>query len=202
MWYGRTKPIVPGIFKTPTVQKCKVKFLGIEGDGQADLKYHGGRDKAVYAYDLSYYDMWKNLLPEWKDRMTNYGLFGENLTTSALPDEEVYIGDIFKIGTSVLQAIQPRFPCSKLNVRFQRSDVVNLFFQHQKNGIYFRVLEEGYIQKGDSIELIEASPYKVSIADITVCYNTKGKGSSSLASILNIPLLPEDLKNAFKQFGK
>src|SRR4051812_14934603 len=103
------------IFKSPVNDERKVSRLNIAGDEQADLTVHGGEQKAVYAYDISYYHHWKKILQrdDW-----GYGLFGENLTTEHLPDDKIFIGDVYRIGTVYLKAIQPRFPCFKLNIRF------------------------------------------------------------------------------------
>src|SRR6266540_2324499 len=109
-WQG--KIVMTSIFKKPVTSRCKVSFTNIEGDEQADLRVHGGINKAVYSYDISHYEHWKNILQrnDW-----GHGLFGENLTTKELKDEEVRIGNIYKMGSAKLQAIQPRFPCIKIN---------------------------------------------------------------------------------------
>ncbi|MDQ3193594.1 MAG: MOSC domain-containing protein, partial [Bacteroidota bacterium] len=112
-WKG--KILTTSIFKFPVAHRCKVSFLNIEGDEQADLRVHGGVDKAVYSYDAEYYDYWKQQITrkDWSP-----GLFGENLTTQGLTDDKVRIGNIYKIGTAKLRAVQPRFPCLKLNAKF------------------------------------------------------------------------------------
>src|SRR5688572_13368073 len=115
------KPVLTSIFKKPVIGQRKVSFLNIEGDEQADLRVHGGVNKAVYAYDLSHYDHWKKILPrdDWE-----YGMFGENLTTLGLPDEAVRVGNIYQVGTAKLQVVQPRFPCIKINIRFNLPDMI------------------------------------------------------------------------------
>lgn len=191
--------VTTSIFKSPVLDRRKVSFLNIEGDAQADLRYHGGADKAVYAYDESYYEHWKTVLDrgEWLP-----GLFGENLTTQGLLDELVKIGNIYKIGNVVLQAIQPRFPCYKMNIKFGLPDMIERFYQAQMHGTYFRVLEEGTLQAGDAIELMEESPYDVTILDVTVGFVTKGANREKLQAILDIDYLPASLKNAFRRFGR
>jgi MOSC domain-containing protein YiiM len=109
------KLIKTSIYKYPVYDKRKVNFLSIDGDNQTDLVNHGGLDKAVYSYSSEYYDVWKKNIQ--RDNW-DFGLFGENLTTKGLLDNEVKIGNIYKIGTTVLQAVQPLFPCNKLNARF------------------------------------------------------------------------------------
>jgi MOSC domain-containing protein YiiM len=157
----------------------------------------GGINKAVYAYDIFHYKHWKNILQrqDW-----SYGLFGENLTTEGLKDDEVRIGSIYKMGTAKLQAIQPRFPCLKINVRFGLPDMIERFVNEKKNGIYFKVIEEGEVQVNDSIDLIEESPHEVTIQDFVECYYSKGKDKSLLKKILAIPYLPESKRQAFESF--
>jgi MOSC domain-containing protein YiiM len=194
-WNG--KIVRTSIFKNPVADERKVSFLNIEGDQQSDLSVHGGINKAVYAYDLSNYEHWKKILlrEDWQD-----GMFGENLTTSGLKDDEVRIGDIFQIGTSKLQAIQPRFPCFKLNIRFGLPDMIERFMAQKRNGIYFKVIGEGNLQVNDEIRRIEASPYSVSIADYVNCYYSKGRDKQVLKILLSIPFLPERHRTVFEGY--
>ncbi len=183
------------IFKSPVTEPCQVSFYNIEGDQQSDLKNHGGRDKAVYAYPIQYYQHWKKLLTrsEWET-----GLFGENLTTDGLLDEEIRVGDIYQIGSVKLLAIQPRFPCYKLNIRFGMPDMVKRFFAEKMYGTYFRVVEEGELQATDPIALVERSPYPITIQDVVECYSSKEPNQETLQTILSVPFLPERLKTHFQ----
>lgn len=194
-WNGRI--VRTSIFKQPVTDKRKVSFLNIEGDEQSDLRVHGGVNKAVYAYDLSHYAHWKKLLQrtDWP-----HGLFGENLTTEGLVDEEARIGDVYQIGTALFQVVQPRFPCTKLNVRFDLPDMMERFMEQKRNGIYFKILKEGAMQAGDDIKLIEPSPYNVTIQAYVDSYYTKGKDKAVLNTILSIPFLPEGQRRAFEAF--
>jgi MOSC domain-containing protein YiiM len=194
-WQG--KVVRTSIFKSPVAGKRKVSFLNIEGDEQSDLRVHGGVNKAVYAYDLSHYGHWKTILQrdEW-----NHGLFGENLTTEGFPDQNVCIGDVYRIGTAALQVVQPRFPCTKLNVRFGLPDMMEKFMAQKRNGIYFRVLEEGEIAGGDEITLIEPSPYRITVQDYVNNYYSKGSDRTVLQILLSIPFLPEGQRKAFEGF--
>ena len=142
------------IFKSPVEGERKVTALNIEGDEQSDLTVHGGELKAVYAYDISYYEHWKKILQrdDW-----GYGLFGENLTTEELPDDKICIGNIYQVGTVLLKAVQPRFPCFKLNIRFGSNNMIKRFTQEVKSGTYFSVEREGKLQRGDEIKLVHAS---------------------------------------------
>ena len=194
-WMGKT--VCTSIFKSPVTGKRHVSFLNIEGDEQADLRVHGGINKAVYAYDLSHYAHWKNSLqrPAWE-----HGLFGENLTTDGLLDEEARIGDVYQIGTAKLQVVQPRFPCTKLNIRFGMPDMLERFREQKRNGIYFRVVEEGKIGAGDDIVLGEQSSYAVTVQAYVDNYYSKGSNRQLLHTILSIPFLPEGQRKAFEAF--
>lgn len=195
IWMG--KIVRTSIFKNPVTDQRKVSSLNIEGDQQSDLSVHGGVNKAVYAYDLSNYHHWKKILhrDDWQD-----GMFGENLTTSGLPDDEVRIGDVFQIGTAKLQAIQPRFPCFKLNIRFGLPDMIERFMAQKRNGIYFKVIEEGNIQVNDEIKRIELSLFNVTIPEYAECYYSKGSNKHILKTLLSIPYLPERHRTVFEGF--
>lgn len=191
--------VLTGIFKKPVTTACKVSFTGIEGDEQADLIHHGGENKAVYAYDIAYYEHWKTILPQhnWQP-----AVLGENLTTAGLTDDVVLIGNHYKIGTTVLMAVQPRFPCFKLNIKTGIPNMLELFVQQQKHGTYFKVIEEGIIQVNDTIELIQHSKHNVSILQLVQSYYSKGAEKNLLHAILAIDILPQKLRTTFESFKK
>jgi MOSC domain-containing protein YiiM len=144
----------PPYFKEPVLFRVRVRRLNLEGDAQADLRVHGGPDKAVYAYDLGGYEHWRREL----GLELPFGQFGENLTVEGMPETEVRIGDVYGIGTAVLQVSQPRSPCYKLAMKMERPRFLKPFLASGRTGFYLRVLEEGEIGAGDEIELIEAGP--------------------------------------------
>src|SRR5438093_6407740 len=115
-WRG--KAIRTGIFKQPVAGRVAVRALNLDGDRQADLTVHGGRDKAVYAYPAEHYAYWRAQLPGVE---LAHGAFGENLTTEGLLEDDVQVGDRFRVGSAELIATQPRLPCYKLPARFQRA---------------------------------------------------------------------------------
>lgn len=189
--------IYTSIFKYPVGDERRVSFTNVEGDEQSDLQHHGGALKAVYAYDVSYYQHWKNLI-EIKD--WTFGLFGENLTTEGLPDSKIFIGNIYRIGSVILKAIQPRFPCFKLNIRFDNEGMVKQFMQQERNGTYFSVEQEGTLRAGDPIELIEKSAHTITIQQLVEAYNNKGKDRGLVKEILKIDFLPERLVKDFESY--
>ena len=158
---GRT--VSTGIFKEPVEGRVAVRTLGLEGDGQADLTVHGGVAKAVYGYALDHYDFWRG--ETGRDDLVP-GQFGENLTIDGLLDEDAHIGDVFRIGTALLQVTQPRLPCFKLGIRMGDPGFPKQFMKAGRMGYYFRVLEEGVVESGDSVEVVDRDVEKVSIPEV------------------------------------
>jgi MOSC domain-containing protein YiiM len=165
VWQGRR--IMTGIFKEPVAGRVAVRRLNLEGDGQADLSVHGGPDKAVYAYPSEHYPFWRNEL-ELSD--LPWGAFGENLTTEGLWEDEVHVGDRFRIGTAEAVVTQPRTPCFKLGIRFGREDVIERFLESGRPGFYLRVLQEGDVAAGDSMERIHEEENRVTVVDLVRLY--------------------------------
>jgi len=144
-----------GIFKEPVTGVVRLRSLNLDGDRQADLTVHGGPDKAVYVYPSEHYPFWQKELGlshlEW-------GAFGENLSVEGLFEDSIAIGDCLGIGSAVLQVTQPRLPCFKLAAKFERDDIIKMFLNSRRTGLYVRVLEEGALQAGDSISLLRTDP--------------------------------------------
>ncbi|MGX4677332.1 MOSC domain-containing protein [SAR92 clade bacterium H246] len=157
------KTITTGIFKKPISKPVIIRKLNIDGDEQADLKHHGGADKAVYAFSADCYDYWcktlgKETLPP--------GSFGENLTLSGLDESQVHIGDQFIIGECILEVSQPRVPCFKLGIAMGNKKMPKLFIESNRTGIYFRVVKEGLIAKGDAVEHIPAQENLITVQSL------------------------------------
>ncbi len=160
-WNGRA--VRTGIFKAPTKDRVRVRRLGLEGDEQADLEVHGGPSKAVYVYPSEHYAFWGQELP---GTPLPWGAFGENLTVTGLSEAGVRVGDRFRIGTVLLAATKPRFPCYKLGIKFGRDDLVPRFLASGRTGFYLRVLEEGELGPGDAIEPRGGGEGQPTIADL------------------------------------
>lgn len=161
------EPVATGIFKSPVPGRVMMRTLNLDGDRQADLTVHGGQDKAVYAYPSEHYPFWKTQLPGVE---LPWGSFGENLTTSGLDEQTVYIGDRFAIGGAEVVVTQPRLPCYKLNLKFGRDDMVKRFLASHFTGFYFRVLREGDVGAGDEIVPVHQDENRVSVRDIVGLY--------------------------------
>jgi MOSC domain-containing protein YiiM len=146
---GRT--ITTGIFKEPVQGRVMLRALNLDGDGQADPRYHGGPDKAAYVYSFEHYERWKSELGR---RELPCGSFGENFTVSGMLEDQVRIGDVYRIGEATAQVTDPRAPCFKLGLKMGSKDFPKLFLRSGRLGFYLRVLEEGEVGSGDSIELL------------------------------------------------
>jgi MOSC domain-containing protein YiiM len=193
-WKGRTAST--GIFKEPVSDRVMVRSLNLEGDGQADLTVHGGLDKAVYAYPFEHYDYWRSELP---DMDLPLGIFGENFTTTGLKEAEVNIGDRFRIGNLILMVTQPRLPCYKLGIRFGRPDMVKRFLASRRTGFYFRVLQEGEVGVGDSLELVSRDDHHITVADITQLYVREEDNPDLLQRAAQLEALPQSWRDYFQR---
>ena len=146
----RGRDVRTGIFKEPVLFPVAVRRLGLAGDAQADLRVHGGPDKAVYAYDEGGYYHFRDALA----RELPFGQFGENLTVEGMPETQVRLDDVYRAGTALLQVTQPRSPCFKLGIRMEMPGFLKMFLESGRTGFYLRVLEEGELGAGDAIELV------------------------------------------------
>ena len=157
------KTITTGIFKEPVEGRVMLRETNLDGDGQADLKAHGGTYKAVYVYSIENYNYWKRELG--RDDFT-FGQFGENFTVEGMLDDEVHIGDIFRVGDALVEVTQPRVPCFKLGLRMGMVEFPKLFHNGERPGFYLRVLEEGEVGAGDVFERVEADPERMTVRDV------------------------------------
>ena len=162
VWRGRT--VRTSIFKEPVAHRVHVDSLNLDGDRQSDLSVHGGADKAVYVYPSEHYAFWRSELGDLP-----WGSFGENLTTEGI-DESMRIGDRLDIGSASFMVTQPRMPCYKLALRFDRLDIVKRFLASGRTGFYLSVVKEGEVGAGDSIALTPAAKRSVTVADIVRSY--------------------------------
>lgn len=190
------EPVSTGIFKEPSPERRMLRTLNLDGDRQADLSVHGGPFKAAYAYPSEHYEFWKN---EFPDMELPWGFFGENFTTEGLSETTVNIGDKFRIGESTVIVSQPRLPCFKLAIRFERNDIIKRFLQSRRTGFYFAVLQEGEVGPGDEIKLIEADKHYVTVRDITDLYISKEKNRELLGRALQLEALPESWRSHFRE---
>lgn len=151
------------IWKSPREGRLRVATLNIEGDEQSDLTVHGGAAKAVYCYPSEHYRYWREELPGFD---LPWGVFGENLTTEGLLETDVFIGDRFLAGSAEFLVTQPRQPCFKLGIRFNREDMIRRFLVSGRPGFYVAVVREGEIGAGDPIVFTTRVPNSLSVAAI------------------------------------
>ncbi len=176
-----------GIFKEPIQRRVKLRKLNLDGDKQADLTVHGGIDKAVYSYAKEHYEFWRQDL---QDMSLPWGMFGENFTTEGLFEESVNIGDTLQIGTARVIATQPRMPCYKLGVKFERMDIIKRFLASGLTGIYFKVLQEGEVGAGDEIKLINRDQNNVTVRDIVRLYTVDREDVQTMERAVKVKDLP------------
>lgn len=197
MWHG--VKVTTAIFKHPTSARLALRKLNLDGDRQADLTVHGGEHKAVYCYPLTHYDYWRTQLP---GRQLPLGIFGENFTIDDFDEESVCVGDRWSVGSAEVTVTQPRLPCYKLGVRFQRDDMVRRFLASRRTGFYLAVEREGEVGAGDEITLSSREARAVPVSEITRLYVAKSYNDADLASIeraLHLAALPESWKSHFRE---
>lgn len=194
LWKG--KKVTTGIFKEPVEGAVMLRQLNLEGDRQADLTVHGGEDKAVYVYPSEHYTYWREKLP---DIDFTWGNFGENFTVEGMKEDYICIGDQFCIGNAIVMVTQPRLPCYKLGIRFNRPDMVKLFLSSRRTGFYLSVVKEGMVNRGDKITDLHRSTHGVTVSDITRLYAFDRDATESMERILEVEALPESWREYFAE---
>lgn len=194
LWRGR--PITTGIFKEPVVDRVPVRALNIDGDRQADLRVHGGADKAVYAYPSEFYELWRRERPELD---FGWGQFGENLTTEGLLDGDVNVGDRFRVGTAELVVTQPRLPCYKLGIRMGRDRFAKEFLERELLGFYLSVAREGEVGAGDRIVELARDPRGFRVTEVARLFSLDRDDFDGLRRAADLDVLPESWREYFRR---
>jgi ferredoxin-NADP reductase/MOSC domain-containing protein YiiM len=192
-WQGRT--VFTGVFKDPVTGPRRVGKLNVEGDGQGDLAGHGGEQRAVFVYQLESYRYWERELGR-KDFV--HGQFGENLTVDGLSDDEVCVGDRYRIGTATFEVTQPRVTCYRVGIRMNDPRIPALLVSHHRPGFYFRVLEEGEVQAGDEIIKLASGPEQMPVAEVDALLYLPGHTRQQLLRALRIPALSSGWQASFQ----
>ncbi|HTI35399.1 MAG TPA: MOSC domain-containing protein [Miltoncostaea sp.] len=182
--------VLSGIVKTPVAGRVHVGRVNVEGDGQADLRVHGGPDKAVYAYPAQHYGAWARELG--RDDLVP-GFFGENLTLEGADEEDVLVGDRFRIGTALLEVSQPRIPCFKLGLRVGDPRFLRPFLESGRSGFYLRVVEEGDLAAGDAVERVSRGEGGLSVADVCRLF-ARGEDPDAFSAAAAVPALEDGWK--------
>lgn len=192
----RGQSVSTGIFKTPVAGLVFLRRMNLDGDRQADLRVHGGADKAAYLYPFEHYAFWA--AETGRDDFV-YGQFGENFTVTGLLEDGVSIGDILQIGAARVQVSQPRSPCFKLGIRMGDDGFPARFAAANRTGFYLRVLEEGKVQAGDAIRILERAAGSMSVRDIFSLRHAGYGTREDYARAAKLPGLSESWRAAFEK---
>jgi MOSC domain-containing protein YiiM len=167
-WKGKT--VATGVFKFPVATPIFLDIVEVTGDEITDREHHGGVLQAIYGYSLKHYDFFKPLYPnlEWQ-----LGMFGENLTIDDIDETKIHQGDTFKVGGAILEATVQRNPCYKLGIRFNDMKIVKQFWNTSMCGVYFKVLQTGFVKAGDEFTQLKSCPENPTIADLYIAKRIK-----------------------------
>ena len=196
-WNGKT--VRTGIWKHPVTGRRMVRKLNIDGDAQADLAGHGGEQRAVFVYQIESYHYWEHFLGR---RDFVFGQFGENFTVEGLADNEVCIGDRYRIGDAIFEVTQPRVTCYRLGIRMNVSRMPSLVVAYRRPGFYFRVLQEGEVGASDEIAKIADGPERMTVADVDGLLYLPGHSQEQLERALRIPALSQGWQSSFQAMLK
>ncbi|MGA9667592.1 MAG: MOSC and FAD-binding oxidoreductase domain-containing protein [Terracidiphilus sp.] len=192
-WQGKT--VHTAVWKRSVSGRVMARRLNLDGDGQGDLAGHGGEHRAVMVYQLDSYRYWEAYLQR---RDFEYGQFGENLTVAGLPDNEVCIGDRYRIGGAVFEVTQPRVTCYRVGIRMNNPAMPALLVSHGRPGFYFRVIEEGEIGQGDEIVKVADGPEHVTVREVDGMLYLPNHVPDQLQRALRVPALSEGWKGSLK----
>ena len=192
-WRGKT--VHTAIWKEPVKGRRMVRRLNIDGDGQGDLGGHGGEQRAVFVYQIESYRYWQGRLGR-SDFI--YGQFGENFTVEGLADDEVCIGDRYRIGRALFEITQPRVTCYRVGMRMNEPRMPALLTSSGKPGFYFRVLQEGEVEAGNEIVKEADGPERMTVAEINALLYLPGHSRRQLERALRIPALSAGWRTSFQ----
>lgn len=196
-WHGRT--VHTGIWKEPVQGRRRVDRLNVEGDGQGDPDGHGGEQRAVFVYQIESYRYWEERL---RRRDFTHGQFGENFTVEELPDDEVCIGDRYRIGTALFEVTQPRVTCYRVGIRMNEPQMAALLTSSGRPGFYLRVLEAGEVGAGDAILTIARGPERMTVAQANALLYSSRHPRDQLERALRIPALSPGWRWSFEQLAR
>jgi ferredoxin-NADP reductase/MOSC domain-containing protein YiiM/ferredoxin len=193
-WQGMT--VYTGVFKHPVDGPAMVRQLNIDGDGQGDTAGHGGEQRAVPVYQIQSYRHWQRHFG--RDDFS-YGQFGENLTVDGLPDDEVCIGDHYRIGEAEFEVTQPRVTCYRVGLRLGEPDLPALLVSHHRPGFYMRVVREGHVRAGDAIVKTRSGPGALTVADTDALLYLPGHDRTKLRVAVQMPALSPGWQDSFRE---
>src|SRR6266699_5256872 len=192
-WKGKT--VRTAVWKDAVRGRRQVGRLNIDGDGQGDLQGHGGEHRAVLVYQIDSYRYWERQFGR-KDFV--FGQFGENFTVEGLSDDEVCIGDRYRIGGALFEVTQPRVTCYRVGIRMDEPRMAALLVAHHRPGFYFRVLEEGEVGAGDEIVRVAEGPERLTVAAVDALLYLPGPAREELERALRIEALSPGWRSSFE----
>ncbi len=193
-WQGKT--VRTAIWKEQVEGPRMVRRINIDGDDQADRLAHGGEHRAVFVYQLDSYRYWERELG--RDDFT-HGQFGENFTVDGLADDEVCIGDRYRIGDALFEVTQPRVTCYRVGIRMDEPAMPSLLVAHHRPGFYLRVLEEGTVEAGAEIVKVADGPERLTVAQVDALLYLPDKPRALLERALRVPALSEGWQGSFRE---
>lgn len=194
-WNGATEQT--GIFKYPTTESLTLTAVDVQDDTIIDRVHHGGANKACYLFSSDHYPYWKAKYPHlpW-----DWGMFGENLTIQDLDEYTIRVGNIYRLGTALVQVSQPREPCYKLGIRFGTQAILKEFVDHGHPGTYVKVLEPGQVSTGDILQLVEESRNPLTVQQFYSLMFLKEKPRELLQLFMDNPAVPQYKKDRYKKY--
>ncbi len=195
-WNG--EETTTGIYKYPVNQPLFLDSDQVTKDTIADLKVHGGEFKACYLFSADHYAYWKEKYP---DLDWDWGMFGENLTVEGLDETSLRVGNIYKIGTALVQVTQPREPCYKLGIRFGNQGILKEFIEHGHPGTYVRVLEKGQVTKGDELQLVETAKTPLTVQQLYRLIVARDKDKVHLQWAVENEAIPLGKREKLKKYA-
>ncbi len=193
-WQGRT--VHTGIWKQPVDGPRMVRRLNIDGDGQGDLNGHGGEQRAVLVYQLDSYRYWQDHFGRDDGQ---FGQFGENFTVDGLLDDQVCIGDRYRIGEAEFEVTQPRVTCFRVGMRMGEPELPALLVAHHRPGFYLRVITEGHVRAGDQIIRTRIGRHALNVADADALLYLPGRDVEKLRAAVDIPALSPGWQQSFRE---
>jgi len=191
-WRGQI--VRTSVWKRAVGGRVMARRLNLDGDGQGDLQGHGGAHRAVMVYQIASYRYWEQVLQR---TLSDYGMFGENLTVDGLADDQVCIGDRYRIGTALFEVSQPRVTCYRVGIRMDEPRMPALLVSHRRPGFYFRVVEEGEIGAGDEIVRVEQGRERMTVAEIDALLYLPGHPQDRVRRAASEPSLSPGWKQSF-----
>src|SRR5271157_1393462 len=192
-WNGKT--VRTAVWKFPVQGRVMARRLNLDGDAQGDLAGHGGEQRAVFVYQMDSYQFWQRFLSR---NDFSFGQFGENFTVEGLLDDEVCIGDRYRIGNALFEVTQPRVTCYRVGIRMNEPRMPALLVAHHRPGFYFRVLQEGEVGAGDEVAKVTDGPERSTVAEMDALLYLPGHSREQVERALRIPALSKGWQASFQ----